>query len=205
MDHSQYDEQLVTEIRLAPPAPTVIWGALMVVALCAAGATVWQSQTTAGERLVASSDARDVKRNVAGLVEHSDQLTDRMSKLERGLGELKIAAQASSDITGSVRKVGTVTLAPTEAPGQNFAISLGPDVSVDAVRRRWTALVQRYPQALSKLNARAAKNDGAGGVFDLVAGPFATRPEADRACVTLADQGFACDTTIFAGEPLPRP
>lgn len=200
VSHHHYEEPSVTDIRLAPPSPALIWGAMMIVALFAAGATTWISRNSTTERIIAS-DGEGLRREVAALAQQRDQLADRMARLERGVGEMKLAAARSvdNDVTGSIPR------APKPAPTGAFAVSLGPDVSVDAVRRRWTALVARYPQALSALSGRAAKADDANGVYDLVAGPFGTRSDAERACTTLADQGFACDTTVFAGEPLAKP
>ncbi|MET0312993.1 MAG: SPOR domain-containing protein [Hansschlegelia sp.] len=199
MNHSDYDDHSVTDIRLAPPSPVLIWGALMMVALFSAGATAWISRNSSGERIVAS-DGEGLRREVAVLAEQRTQLLDRLNRLERGVGELKIAARATDiDVTGSLGR------GVKHSPTGTFALSLGPDVTVDAVRRRWAALVARYPQSLAQLSGRAAKAQDGQGVYDLVAGPFATRSDAERACATLADQGFPCDTTVFAGEPLTTP
>lgn len=199
LNHSDYDHHSVTDIRLAPASPALIWGALMMVALFAACTTAWVSRNSSSERIVAS-DGEGLRREVALLAEQRTQLLDRVSRLERGVGELKIAARATEvDVTGSIAH------SVKTAPSGTFALSLGPDVSVEAVRRRWAALVARYPQSLAQLTGRAAKGQDGQGAYDLVAGPFATRSEAERACATLADQGFPCDTTVFAGEPLATP
>ncbi|GLK66867.1 SPOR domain-containing protein [Hansschlegelia plantiphila] len=200
MNHRSIDDRPAAVTHLSPVAPTVIWGALMTVALAAAAATAWSARGEIRERMVASDQGLQLKREMAALAAERAELAERLGRLERGLGELKLAARASTrgDVTGSIGHT------PETRTGA-FAVSLGPDVSMDAVRRRWSALVARYPQALARLTGRAVKSDDDGGVYDLVAGPFTTRAEADGACATLADQGFACDTTVFAGEPLARP
>ncbi|HEY0291385.1 MAG TPA: SPOR domain-containing protein [Hansschlegelia sp.] len=199
MNHRSIDDRPAAVTRLSPVAPTVIWGALMTVAVAAAAATAWTARGEARERMVASDQDLQLKREMAALAAERTELAERLGRLERGLGELKLAARASTggDVTGSIGHT------PETRTGA-FAVSLGPDISMDAVRRRWSALVARYPQALAQLTGRAVKSDD-GGVYDLVAGPFTTRAEADGLCATLADQGFACDTTVFAGEPLARP
>jgi len=201
LDYRHYDERPHSEDGLSPASPAVIWGALMVVALAAAGATAWTARGAPTERLIAADGSQELRRNLRELTAQRDELAERVARLERGLGELKLAARAgaSPEVTGSIRKP-----AIPEAKGEQFGVSLGPDASIDAVRRRWGALSARYPQALGKLSPRALRQNG-GALVDLVAGPFATRAEADHACATLADQGFACDTTIFGGEPLMRP
>ncbi|MFL1875356.1 SPOR domain-containing protein [Hansschlegelia beijingensis] len=203
MDYRHYDERAHSEEGLSPASPAVIWGALMVVAIAAASVTAWTAGGAPAERLIAADGSQELRRSVRELTAQRDELAERVARLERGLGELKLAAVAvaggTPEVTGSIRR----PAAPDER-GQQFAVSLGPDASIDAVRRRWGALAARYPQALSKLTPRALRQDG-GSLVDLVAGPFASRAEADQACATLADQGFACDTTIFGGEPLMRP
>lgn len=179
----------------------------MAVAVLAAGVTVWTAPNASTERLVSASGGSDVRQAVVDLTAQRDQLAERVARLERGLGDLQLAARPvkTTEVTGSIgRPAAPAPTAPSAGPTA-FAVSLGPDATIDAVRRRWTALAARYPQALSRLTPRALKPDGGTEVYDLVAGPFATRADADRACSTLADQGFACDTTIFAGEPLGRP
>ncbi len=200
MDYRHYDERAHSEEGLSPASPAVIWGALMVVAIAAASVTAWTGGGAPPERLIAADGSQELRRSLHELTAQRDELAERVSRLERGLGELKLAAAVGApEVTGSIRR----PAAPDER-GQQFAVSLGPDASIDAVRRRWGALSARYPQALAKLTPRALRQNG-GPLVDLVAGPFASRAEADQACATLADQGFACDTTIFGGEPLMRP
>lgn len=202
LDFGEYDERRVSNRSLSPIGPAVIWGALMTLAVFAAGATVWTSRSAPEERLVASSDT-ELRRNVRELASQRDEFADRVARLERGLGEVRLAAQASaqSEVTGSI--TARPAPAPAPAPGpQAFGLDLGPDLTIEAVQRRWLALSNRNPQ-LARLAPRARRTK-AGDGLDLIAGPFQTASDAARACSSLADQGFACDTTTYAGEPLPR-
>ena len=210
MSQERYDE--IVEKRFGPPQPTVIWGALMAVALTGAGVTVWRAQDVgaSGARMVVAGEDRALKQDVARLTAARDELQGRLASLERGIGELKLAARAAlmPETTGSISRAQPAIAAQpaiTEPLRGGFGLSLGPDATLDAVKRRWTALSARYPQQLAKLSPRAQRSPGAVGVYDLVAGPFSSRTEADKICSALADQGVACDTTSYAGDPIGRP
>lgn len=205
MNHNRYDEPVESR-RLAPAQPAVIWGALMIAALAGAGVTAWRGPgpEAAGERLVAASDDNALRQNVARLAAERDELRGRLASLERGVGELKLAARSAMapETTGSI---GRPQPASPEPRGGGFGLSLGPDASLEAVKRRWTALSARHPQLLAKLAPKAQRSSEGPGVYDLVAGPFANRGEADRTCAALAEQGLACNTTSYVGDPIGRP
>lgn len=207
MNRSPYEEEVEVP-TLSPATPAVVWGALMAVALIGAGATVVRShQVAKEERLISASSDASLQRDVARLVGERDALAGRLASLERSFGAMKFASQASSapETTGSVGRSKPAPWTEGRTDAKGFGLMLGPDASYDAIRRRWTALSARYPQQLGKLSPRAQRSAEAPNVFDLVAGPFATRAEADRACAALADEGLACDTTTYAGDPLGRP
>lgn len=203
-----YDEEPELVRTLSPASPVVIWGALMVAALAGAGATVWRSGPAAAPETrlyaTASEDAA-LKRDVARLAAERDELSARLATLERGLGEMKLAMRdPAPETTGSIaRPAAAAPAAPAETRGA-FGLSLGADASMEAVRRRWTALAARYPQALARLTPRAQRSN-VPGVFDLVAGPYVSRTEAERACGSLAELGLACEATAYSGDPLSRP
>jgi hypothetical protein len=202
--YAPYD-QPTTFGRFERAGPAVVWGAVMAAALLGAGAVIWRSHG-AGEtaRLVAAAEGREIAalgQDVRRLALEREELADRLARLERGVGELKLAAQslASTETTGSIARPAAA------AKGGAFAVSLGPDANIDAVRRRWTALAARHPGVLAKLSPRALRSEVGAGVFELVAGPFASAADAGRACASLAEEGLACDTTSYAGEPIARP
>ena len=191
--------------RFDPPTPAIVWGLLMIAALGGAGAVVIAAPARTGAtRLVAAGPTESVgrlDREVKRLTEERDALTERLARLERGMGEMKLAAARAvlvPETTGSVGR-------PAAAIGRPraFAIGLGPETSIDAVRRRWAALAARYPE-LARLTPRAARSGPGRNVVDLIAGPFATAQEAVRACGELAAEGVPCDTTPYDGEPLDR-
>lgn len=199
--HSHDYDDGVDVRRFAPAPASVIWGALMVAALATASFTVWRAPMASAddESLQAAAEDRALRRDVARLEAQRNELAGRLAAIERAVGEVKLAQRASEpETTGSIAR-------PQQAqkPG-GFALSLGPDASLDAVKRRWTALAARYPQQLARLAPRAQKS-GVPGVYDLVAGPFDSRADADRTCAALAELGLACDTTDYAGDPIGRP
>lgn len=213
MSRSPYEEEVETQV-FSPAAPTVVWGALMAVALIGAGATVLRSHAGGGERLVGASDERTMQRDLDRMSAERNELAGRLASLERSFGELKFAAQTTTpENTGSIAR----PLAPAAQPPAGptawttaaeqgaIGVVIGREGTMDEIRRRWTGLSARYPQQLGKLTARVQRGAAATGLVTLVAGPFANHAEADRACAALAEQGLACDTTGYAGAPIGRP
>lgn len=203
MPPHDYDDGV--DVRRFAPAPaTVIWGALMVASLATASFTVWRAPAAPAtdESLQAAAEDRALRRDVARLETQRNELAARLAAIERAVGEVKLAQRSSEpETTGSIARPQP---APSTQKTGGFALSLGPDASLDAVKRRWTALAARYPQQLARLAPRAQKS-GVPGVYDLLAGPFASRADADRTCAALAELGLACDTTDYAGDPIGRP
>ncbi|GLK57793.1 hypothetical protein JOD31_003247 [Methylopila capsulata] len=191
--------------RLDRPTPAVVWGLLMIAALGGAGAVMIVAPSgSSPTRLIAAGNPESVgrlDREVKRLTDERAALAERLARLERGVGEMKLAAARAAlmpETTGSVAR-------PTPAAGHPpaFAIGLGPETSLEAVRRRWSALSGRYPE-LARLTPRAVRSGPGRNVVDLVAGPFPTAAEAVRACGDLAAEGVPCDTTPYDGEPLDR-
>lgn len=196
-DDAVYDES-ASERRLSPVAPALIWGLVMAASVGCAGFTVWRASNLPEQRLIAAGEDVAIKRDMARLGAERDALAGRLAALERGVGELKIAQRASDpDTTGSIRR-------PDVQTGPGFALSLGIEPSLDAAKRRWGALTARFPQQLARLSPRVQREPGVKPMFDLVAGPYTTRDEASLICGLLAEQGLACDTTEYAGDPLGR-
>ncbi len=188
--------------RLGPTSPLVIWGTLMLAALAAAGVVVSRTDTRGMAAVDPAIEIETLGRDVRRLAGERAELVQRMSQLERGVGELRIAMAAtspsSSDVTGSI--------GPARAPNAPSvaAIRLGRVGGLQDLRGRWNSLTSRYPAALARLTPRAARSDVGPNMYDLVAGPFATPADAELACADLAAAGLACDTTVFVGEPLGR-
>ncbi len=208
MDRSRYDEEIET-INLAPPAPAIVWGALMAVALIGATATVMRSAGAPRERLVAAVEEKSLQTEVTKLAAERDDLAGRLASLERSFGQFKLASRAANapETTGSVSRpaaqgASSGTVPYVVAP---IGVTIGRDGSLDEIRRRWSTLANRYPQQFGKLVPRAQRMGSGAGQVELVAGPFATMADAERACAALADTGLACDTTSYAGDPIGRP
>ncbi|WP_020178389.1 SPOR domain-containing protein [Methylopila sp. M107] len=201
MAKRQYDDAVYDETaqdkRLSPAAPALIWGFLMAASIGCAGFTVWRASHMPEQRLIAAGDEA-LRRDMARLSAERDALSVRLAALERGVGDMKVAQRASDpETTGSVQK-------PAAASGARFALSLGMEPSLDAAKRRWAALSARFPQQLARLSPRVQREQGPKPMFDLVAGPYTSRVEAEQICGLLAEQGLACDTTDYTGDPLGR-
>ncbi|MFD1331390.1 SPOR domain-containing protein [Methylopila musalis] len=180
--------------RLDRPTPSMVWGLVMAVALLAAGIAAFRGGGHGAPGADASAlEVARLEREVRRIAAERDDLSRRMATLERGVGELKIAAiaQRPSGATGSI-----------STGAGAFALSLGVEMSAEAARRRWSALGARYPRTLSGLAAKVARRPG--GALELLAGPFATAEAAARACAELAAPATPCDPVPFTGEPLER-
>ena len=193
------DGDAIADRRFAPAAPALVWGLLMTTAIAGAAATVWLgSRSPLSSVAVARADV-SFRRDVARLTAERAALAGRLASLERGVGELKLAQRGVSDpvSTGSISRGGL-------AIERKFGLILGTEASSEAAARRWDAVLARHPKQLGRL-APLARQDGSSSRWDVVAGPFASRGEAEVGCVALAEQGLACDITDYAGEPIARP
>ncbi|GLK75614.1 hypothetical protein GCM10008171_08680 [Methylopila jiangsuensis] len=194
MTHDPLPDPYDVVHRLDRPTPPMVWGVVMAAALAAAGFAAFRG--AGHEDAVADASAQQVERlerEVRRIAAERDDLSRRMALLERGVGEMKIAAiaQRPTDTTGSIG-----------AGAGAFALALGVEMSTDAARRRWSALGARYPRALSGLSLRLARRPG--GAVELLAGPFATSEAAGRACVELAGPATPCGAAPFTGEPIEK-
>ncbi|MDR4305320.1 SPOR domain-containing protein [Chelatococcus sambhunathii] len=185
---------------LAPLGPGALWGVVMLAAIAGAGVTVWRAGAASEQRLVSADAEGPLRRDLARLGAERDALALRVAALERGLGEVRLAQRPTEpEATGSIRR-------PAERAGSSIAskagLALGIEPSADAAKRRWTTLATRFPGALSRLTPLLRREAGKTPLFELVAGPFATRADAEAACGALAEQGLACDTTDYAGDPI---
>lgn len=194
---SLYEETPRTR-ALAPLGPGALWGVVMLAAIAGAGVTVWRAGATSEQRFVSADAEGPLRRDLARLNAERDALALRVAALERGLGDVKLARRAAEpETTGSVQRA-------SDRPGAGHALSLGIESSADAAKRRWTTLAARFPAQLARLTPLTRKEPGKTPLFELVAGPFPARGDAEAACGTLAEQGLACDTTEYVGDPIGR-
>lgn len=95
------------------------------------------------------------------------------------------------------------TVAPTQT---QFAVELGEDQTVEALKARWAALQAQHGDLLAGLDTRhAPAAEGAatpGQKLRLLAGPFSNAADAVTLCLRLKSADLACKETVFAGERL---
>lgn len=107
--------------RPSRPGPALVWGLVMTVALAGAAATTLTARTGSREVVASSIDtatADRLERELRRLASERDALAGRLAQIERGVGELKIAAaRAASDpvATGSISHASPPQKAPTPA------------------------------------------------------------------------------------------
>jgi len=136
--------------------------------------------------------------------------------------EILASTPTASDIsTGSVARVSpprpeeratapvafgapTVRPAQTDEGADGVALRLSSAPSISSLRLSWRVLRERHGSILSGLNPRfRTVPDGPTGVtYQLVAGPIASRTEADQVCTILRAQDVGCAIDAFAGDPL---
>lgn len=100
----------------------------------------------------------------------------------------------SAIATGSVPAATTLPAKPV-----GLLVASGP--SLDSIKLSWTVLHQNHSAVLGALEPRILPA-GDGSAFQLVAGPFATDAEAQKACAALRARGVGCKPADFVGAPL---
>lgn len=83
-----------------------------------------------------------------------------------------------------------------------YGIQIGAGGSIEALRGSWGKLVSKHAHALSALEPRYFSPRSEGGKFRLVAGPFTSKEEAEKACADMGIGRAGCFSTTFGGEPL---
>ena len=97
---------------------------------------------------------------------------------------------------GNPIKTGSVLAGAGKA---GLLIASGP--TFDSVRVSWNVLSHKYGPVLGSLEPRILPASD-GSAFHLIAGPFATEADAQKACATLKTQGVGCRPTEFTGAAL---
>lgn len=88
-----------------------------------------------------------------------------------------------------------------KAPPVGILVGTGP--SVDAIRLSWQLIVDGNARLMKSLEPRYVESPTEPGVFQLIAGPVATKEEAQRVCQRLKAKQVRCSVnSTFAGEPL---
>jgi hypothetical protein len=111
-------------------------------------------------------------------------------------------AHAAPLETGSIQQpisFGTPVVTPSGP--DTFAVQLGANPSLPALRAGWEKLVAQHT-TLASLQPRFIAPRAEGGPYRLLAGPFASKADADRACSDMQMTRNFCFSTAFAGQPL---
>jgi hypothetical protein len=85
---------------------------------------------------------------------------------------------------------------------QSFAVQLAAGPSLDALRLSWSLLRERHAGALGTLQPRFVPPRTDGGPYRLLAGPFQSKAEADKACTDMGVTRKSCFPTAYLGQPL---
>jgi SPOR domain len=90
----------------------------------------------------------------------------------------------------------------TPAAPTAFGVQLAAHPSLEGLRERWDRLREAHSGQLSALEPRIVPPRTGGGAYRLLAGPFATKAEADRACTDMGMGRPGCFSTPYTGAPL---
>jgi len=82
-----------------------------------------------------------------------------------------------------------------------FAVQLAAGPSLPGLRQSWGQLRERHG-SLASLEPRVVAPRSDGGPYRLLAGPFATRADADRVCTEMGVGRNGCYVTTYIGTPL---
>lgn len=154
---------------------------------------------------------------VRALSADRDRLAGRLEQIERSMGDVTASITRERPAAPAIAPANpAIAVAPpAQAPAApravdsiatrtEFAVDLGGDTSVEALRALWATMRGNHP-ALANLKPLVSIRDGAkpGGVeLRLLAGPLANAAAAARICALLALNQVACQTAVFDGQRL---
>jgi sporulation related protein len=171
-------EERVTNLSTPPPAPVA--------------AAVPSAKQKAADKAKAAADKQ---REAAGRI---------ASAMEQGkMGAAPAAAQPKLE-TGSISgSPSNITFGePQVTPAQPYAVQLASGPSLDALRMSWLALRDQHGNALGSLQPRYVAPRGGTGIYRLVAGPLASKADAEKVCADMGLTRNDCFATTLAGKPL---
>lgn len=155
---------------------------------------------------------------VRALSADRDRLAGRLEQIERSFGDITASVTRERPAPPAAATANPIVAAapPAQAPvapraaadsiatRTEFAVDLGGDTSVEALRALWATMRGNHP-ALANLKPLVSIRDGAKpGVVELrlLAGPFANAAAAARICALLSANHVTCQTAVFDGQRL---
>jgi len=171
-------EERVTNLSTPPPAPV-------------AAAVPSAKQKAADKAKAAADKGREAAARMVSVMEQGKA------------GAAPAAAQPNLE-TGSIPgSASNITFGePQVTPAQSYGVQLGAGPSLDALRMSWLALRDQHGNALGSLQPRYVAPRGGTGVYRLVAGPLASKAEADKLCAAMGLTHNDCFATTTLGRPL---
>src|SRR5262249_33031582 len=152
-------EERVTNLATPPPPPVV---------------TLPSAKQKAAEKAKAAADKQ------------SEAAARIVSVMEQGkAGSPAPAAAPPSLETGSISPSNITFGEPEVTPAQNYTVQLASGPSLDALRISWLTLRTQHGDALGSLKPRYVAPRGPTGSYGLIAGPFASKAEAEKVCADL--------------------
>jgi hypothetical protein len=212
--------------------PYLLWGTLALCAVVLAAASIaiafggrGDARNAAAKRIAIQASAplpapslaelelARLSDTVRTLSADRDRLAGRLEQIERTMGDVTASVTRERPVAPTIPTVAAAP--PTQAPvapravdsiatRTEFAVDLGGDTSVEALRVLWATMRGNHP-ALANLKPLVSVRDGAKpGVVELrlVAGPLANAAAAARICALLAVNHVACQTAVFDGQRL---
>ena len=214
-------------------SPYLLWGTLALCAVVLAAASIaiafggrGDVRNAAAKRIAiqaapplptpsfAELELARLSDAVRALSADRDRLAARLEQIERSIGRHHRLGYART--AGRARQSPAAAAPPAQAPvapraaadsiatRTEFAVDLGGDTSVEALRALWATMRGNHP-ALANLKPLVSIREGAKpGVVELrlVAGPIANAAAAARICALLAINHVACQTAVFDGQRL---
>ena len=96
-------------------------------------------------------------------------------------------------------QTGSIAAPPVNSGSQGLMIASGP--SLESIRLSWTVLKLNHSDVLGALEPRFVPS-GDGSAFNLIAGPFGSDADAQKACGALKAHGVGCKATEYTGGAL---
>jgi hypothetical protein len=183
-------EERVTTLAAAPPAETIAQAAARADKRKAAA----EPPRAAAARIISVPES-------LGAAPPSARPDEPAAAAEQPRAEAP-KTKAPKIETGSIGPAITFGEPEVTPARQAFAVQLAAGPSLDALRLSWSLLRERHGGALATLQPRFVPPRAEGGPYRLLAGPFQSKAEADKACADIGVGRKGCFSTPYVGQPL---